>query len=261
MTTAQPTPAPTVGELFAGIGGMSLGLAWAGFNVRWQVEIDEWCRRILESHWPDAIRFDDIRTLDPDSLAPVDLICGGYPCQPFSNAGKRKGSRDDRHLWPEVVRILRHLRRMERHPAWCLFENVDGHVSMGLDSVLSDLEGIGYTCWPLIVPACAVGARHQRNRVWIVANAKRDLFQGRPALASKGCGQSTQEQLAGLLFPCPWPSLSVARAFRAGDGFSRQVDRNRAIGNAVVPQVAYMMGMAIRTAHEIHNLPYAGDPT
>ena len=96
----------------------------------------------------------------------IDLICGGYPCQPFSHAGKRQGAEDDRHLWPEVKRLVASIR-----PRWCLFENVAGHISMGLDEVLSDLEGEGYTAWPVVIPACAVDAPHRRDRVWIVAHA------------------------------------------------------------------------------------------
>ena len=100
-------------------------------------------------------------------LPAIDVICGGYPCQPFSHAGKRGGEKDDRHLWPEMHRLVASLR-----PRWVIAENVAGHISMGLDQVLSDLEGEGYTTWPLVIPACAVDAPHRRDRVWIIANAK-----------------------------------------------------------------------------------------
>ncbi|MGE4297010.1 MAG: DNA cytosine methyltransferase [Desulfovibrionaceae bacterium] len=238
------------GSLFAGIGGFDLGLKWAGMECAWQVEIDPFCVRVLEKHWPEVPRYGDIKNIDPADLAPVDLLCGGYPCQPFSNAGKRKGADDDRHLWPEIVRLLRVWRGMGRQPSWCLFENVAGHVSMGLDDVLFNLGREGYAAWPLIIPACAVGARHRRNRVWIVAHSERDRIQGWTPCAEGGGTEPAQEQLAGLLFPCPWPPLSVAKAHGVGDGVPYCVGENKALGNAVVPQVAWMIGTAIKAAHE-----------
>ncbi len=154
-------------DLCAGIGGLTLGLTRAGMTCVGQVEIDDYCNKILRRHWPDVRRWRDITTLDPAELPRATLVAGGYPCQPFSVAGQRKGARDDRHLWPFVFRIVAYHR-----PAWCLFENVAGHVSLGLDAVCSDLEGIGYTCGPLVVPACAVDAPHRRDRVWILANTQ-----------------------------------------------------------------------------------------
>lgn len=108
----------------------------------------------------------DIFTLRGTDYAGVDLITGGFPCQPFSCAGQRRGAADDRHLWPEMLRVID-----EAGPAWVLAENVPGIIGMELDAVLSDLENIGYACWPVVVPACAVDARHRRDRVWIVAHA------------------------------------------------------------------------------------------
>lgn len=153
-------------DLCAGIGGLSLGLTRAGMTCVGQVEIDDYCNKILRRHWPDVRRWRDITTLDPAELPRATLVAGGYPCQPFSVAGQRKGAGDDRHLWPFVFRIVAHHR-----PAWCLFENVAGHVSLGLDAVCSDLETIGYACGPLVVPACAVDAPHRRDRVWLLAHA------------------------------------------------------------------------------------------
>jgi DNA (cytosine-5)-methyltransferase 1 len=153
-------------DLFSGIGGFSLGLERAGMTTVAFCEVDPWCRRVLAKHWPDVPCFDDVRTLKGEDVGSVQLICGGYPCQPFSQAGKREGTDDDRHLWPEMHRLVASVR-----PRWVIAENVAGHISMGLDSVLSDLEGEGYTCWPLVIPACAVDAPHRRDRVWIVANA------------------------------------------------------------------------------------------
>lgn len=157
---------PTVGSLFSGIGGLELGLERAGFEVRWQVEIDDFCTKVLTKHWPDVPKFRDIKALTGDELEPVDLICGGFPCQPFSVAGKQRGSEDDRYLWPEMLRIIEAVR-----PTWCLLENVPGIIRMALDGVLSDLEALSYATRTFVVPACAVNAPHRRDRVWVVAYA------------------------------------------------------------------------------------------
>jgi len=155
----------TVGSLFSGIGGFDLGLERAGMTIKWQVEIDDFCNRVLEKHWPDVNRYRDIKELRGDELEPVDLICGGFPCQPFSAAGKRRSKEDDRYLWPEMLRVIRAVR-----PNWIIGENVAGIVSLALDDVLSDLENEGYACQSFIIPACAVNAPHRRDRVWIIAN-------------------------------------------------------------------------------------------
>ena len=115
----------------------------------------------------------DIFTLNGADYAGVDLLTGGFPCQPFSVAGKRKGAADDRALWPEMLRVIDGAK-----PRWLIGENVAGIVTMELDNILSDLESLGYSAWPLVVPACAVDARHRRDRVWIVAHAARELRNG-----------------------------------------------------------------------------------
>lgn len=235
-------------DLCAGIGGFSLGLERAGMTCAGQVEIDDYCNRILEKHWPHVPRWGDITTLAPSVLPAVDLICGGYPCQPFSLAGKRQGAGDDRHLWPCIRTIVAHVR-----PTWCLFENVAGHVSMGLDAVLSDLGRLGYASGPFVIPACAVGAVHRRDRVWIVAHAAGDKLQGRSEETAQVCQESRKKQLAGFLFSGSGASVSSARAYGNRHGISGNVDsarRNKALGNAVVPQVVEAIGSAIMAAHE-----------
>lgn len=159
----------TFGSLFAGIGGFDLGLERAGMVCKWQVEIDEFCRRVLTKHWSDVPKFGDIRDCGKHNLEAVDVICGGFPCQPFSAAGKRRGAADDRYLWPEMLRIISELK-----PTWVVGENVAGFISMGLDSAVADLEATGYEVQPLVLPACGVNAPHQRYRVFIVAHAKSD---------------------------------------------------------------------------------------
>lgn len=163
-------------DLCAGIGGFSLGLEWTGMTCAGQVEIDPFCVSILEKHWPHVPRWKDLTDERSHAEYPaVDLVCGGYPCQPFSHAGQCRGAADDRHLWPHVFAVVRRLR-----PAWCLFENVAGHVTLGLDAVLADLEGEGYACRPVVVPACAVDAPHRRDRVWIIAHAADRSLARRP---------------------------------------------------------------------------------
>ena len=160
-------------DLFSGIGGFSVGLEKAGFETVAFCEIEEYPRGVLAKHWPDIPIYRDVRELTgeqlrADGIVP-DVIVGGYPCQPFSLAGVRRGEEDDRHLWPEVRRLVNEIR-----PAWCIFENVAGHISMGLDEVLSDLEAEDYAARPFVIPACGVDAPHRRDRVWIVAHANRN---------------------------------------------------------------------------------------
>ena len=161
-------------DLFSGIGGMSLGLQMGDpqFETVQFVEIDDYCRQVLELRWPGVPVHDDVRTFTARPRG-YDLVTAGYPCQPFSQAGKRAGAKDDRHLWPEVSRIL-----AECRPTWFLGENVAGHITMGLDDVLSDLEGQGYAARAFVIPACAVDAPHRRDRVWIVGHASKQSEGG-----------------------------------------------------------------------------------
>ncbi len=182
-------------DLFSGIGNFSLGLRWAGMRTVAFCEIEKFPRSVLKKHWPDIPIFQDVRDLHVEDLPEaVDLICGGYPCQPFSYAGERRGTRDHRHLWPEVMRLIREFHAAGHKPDWCLFENVAGHVTLGLDQVLFDLEREGYSVWTIIVPACAVNAPHRRDRVWIIANA--DKQHGNVSGLQTGTIQ--QQKQAGL---------------------------------------------------------------
>ena len=154
-------------DLFSGIGGFSLGLKRAGMETIGFCEIDPFCRKVLAKHWPDVTVHTDIRGLNgKDYKGRADVICGGFPCQPFSQAGKRRGTEDDRHLWPEMLRVISEVR-----PTWVIGENVIGFVKMELDSVLSDLEREGYQTRAFIIPACGIDAPHKRDRVWIIAHA------------------------------------------------------------------------------------------
>jgi DNA (cytosine-5)-methyltransferase 1 len=159
-------------SLFSGIGGLDLAAEWAGFESVGQCEWADYPTKVLEKHWPDVPRWRDIRTLNGASFyertnrRTVDIISGGFPCQPFSVAGKQRGKDDDRYLWPEMVRVIEELR-----PSWVVGENVAGIINMALDTVLSDLEAAGYTVRTFVIPACSVNAPHQRYRTAIVAYA------------------------------------------------------------------------------------------
>lgn len=158
------------GSLFSGIGGFDLGLDRAGMECAWQVEIDPYCLKVLAKHWPDVRRYTDVREVGSRNLEPVDLVCGGFPCQPHSVAGKRRGAADDRDLWPEMRRVIAELK-----PRWVLAENVPGIRTTILDQALSDLENLGYSTGTLNIPACAFNAPHPRKRIFIVAYASGNL--------------------------------------------------------------------------------------
>lgn len=168
-------------DLFSGIGGFSLGLERVGFETAAFCEIEKYPRKILNNHWPTVPIAEDIKKLTYNRktlqlfyktkviyVGTIQLICGGFPCQPFSVAGKQRGKEDNRHLWPEMLRIIKEVR-----PNWAIGENVAGFISMALDDVLFNLEDEGYETQSFVIPACAVGGIHRRDRVWIVANSNR----------------------------------------------------------------------------------------
>jgi len=159
-------------DLFSGLGGFSLGLeATGGFETVAFCDIEKFSRKVLKKHWPNVKQYKDIKELTyeqikEDTLAPIDIITGGYPCQPFSIAGSQRGEKDTRHLWPDMFRIVK-----ECKPTWVIGENVSGHIKLGLDTVLQDLESEGYSVRAFSISASSIGANHQRERVWIVAHS------------------------------------------------------------------------------------------
>ena len=163
----------TVGSLFSGIGGLDLGLERAGMEVIWQSEIDPYASKVLAKHWPKVPNYGNIKEIKWGDVVRPDSICGGYPCQPFSTAGKRNGTDDPRHLWPWVREAISELR-----PKYAILENVRGHVSLGLNVVLGEMASIGYDAEWQIVSAASVGAPHRRDRVIIVAYPNGQRPQG-----------------------------------------------------------------------------------
>ncbi len=233
------------GSLFSGIGGMDLGLDRAGMECAWQVEIDEWCRKVLTKHWPDVPKFGDIKELSGEELEPVDLIAGGFPCQPVSigASNRRLFQEDERWLWPEFWRIACLLR-----PTYILVENVPGLFDGGIEQVLGELAEGGYdTDWS-VVSACSVGAPHLRKRVFILAYPYSDGLERveRPSVPTSSEHLASSPAHNGVGDEDYWDK-QLPQSFVRGmvDGVPHRVDRLRGLGNAVVPQVAEFIGKRI----------------
>ena len=268
-------------DTFSGIGGFSYGLErlCGGFETVAFVEQDKFCQKILRKHWPDVPIHDDIRTFPTDGLGRIDLLCGGFPCQPWSTAGKREGHEDslNRDLWPEMARIIQELR-----PRYVIGENVRGFVNepMGLARTLTDLDSLGYQSTYWILPAASVGAPHRRDRVWIVAHAYSDSEpdgtlnagprSGELVADTKRIGQSrsgesvrpidTKENQNGKTGGADYGSqrdegwwITEPSVGRVAHGIPNRVDRLKALGNAVVSQVVAQIGKAILSAEEWEN--------
>lgn len=236
-------------SLFSGIGGMDLGLERAGMECVVQVESDEYARGVLARHWPHVPRYDDVVGFPP-VVEPVDLICGGPPCQPLSWAGRRKAEADERWMWDEYIRIVREVR-----PRWVLVENVLGLLSAGhvrgsaFGTVLGDLAAAGYDAEWQSIPAAAVGARHIRNRVWLVAYTNSAGLEGRvfdPERTRELLAGSRREAEQGVWSP-------ERRVQRLAHGVPRRVDRIRCLGNACVPQLVEVIGRRIMECHAGNN--------
>lgn len=281
----------TVGSLFAGIGGFDLGLEnTGGFTTQWQVEIDPYCNRVLAKHWPAVPRYGDIRTMDWDTVEPVDVLCGGFPCQDLSFAGKRAGIDGARSgLWSEYLRAIVSLR-----PRYVLVENVPGLLTNAyMGRVLGDLAESGYDAEWDCISASSIGAIHQRDRVWIVAypaQVRRERYnlpnlrhesvseriQSEPSRGST-VGQNTnvadsqeirnsqriisfagtQQAIRIDQYGKPHRRIAITNFWQAEptmgrvvDGVSHRVDRLAGLGNAVVPQIVEVLGRMIMRHEE-----------
>jgi DNA (cytosine-5)-methyltransferase 1 len=271
----------TLGSLFDGISGFPLAASWCGIETKWISEIDPYCLKVSKKNFPNAIQYGDIKEIgkgrkwEPEY---VDIISGGFPCQPFSNAGKKKGREDDRHLWPQMLRVIR-----ENKPTWIIAENVPGlfNIEDGLvfEQVCLDLEVEGYEVQPLDIPACSKDARHKRHRVWFIAYYNGNRCGDGRISKEEGCkGQSFDKASSQIdaysysigiqrilqkeisrLKGITWGQTEqqLKDSFRRSDTFEPKlcrtlhglpfgVDRVRALGNAIVPQVAYEIFKTIK---------------
>lgn len=256
----------TIGSLFSGIGGLELGLERAGMSVEWQVEYNAYCQKVLSKHWPDAARYGDIRECGvgrANQLTYVDVLCGGFPCQPHSLAGKRGASTDERDLWPEYFRLI-----CEIKPLYVVAENVMGLLSSEgghfFGSILRDLASIGYDAEWNCISAASVGALHLRKRIFLVAYPRCTNEYGR-VLYRNGSENSSRSTIQTIrrenrlvfevgtaphtrLRESPWsiePDLD-----RMVNGVSFRMDRLKALGNAVVPQCSEVVGRLIMAREE-----------
>ncbi len=237
------------GSLFSGIGGFDLASEWMGWDNIFQVEIDPFCTQVLQKNFPQTKQYGDIKTFPAANYTGrIDILTGGFPCQPFSQAGKQNGRSDSRHLWPEMLRVVSIIK-----PTWVIAENVRGLLTiedgLAFEQVCVDLENIGYDCQPFIIPACSVNAPHKRERIWFIANAN----------SGKHCNKDTggirkeegiqsfdrqKNDTTGKFgradFQDDWQE-NIARICRKNDGIPERLDRLKALGNSIVPQVAYQI--------------------
>jgi len=245
--TPQSTEKLKVLDLFSGIGGFSLGLErTGGFETVAFCEIEEFPRKVLAKHWPGVPCYEDVRQLPfhLERVQSADVITAGFPCQDVSYAGKGAGLSGERSgLWWMVRRTLRLVR-----PRLTLLENVAALLNRGMGTVLGSMAAIGYDAEWHCIPASYVGCRQIRDRVWIMAYPECDSVQGREAITAGWSEKSREKQLARLVQPPAWPSVSSARDCRADNGISDRAHRNKSLGNAVVPQIPEMIGNAILEA-------------
>ena len=225
--------------LFEGIGGFSLAARWMGWETVAWVEIDQECQKVLLKNFPETKGYGDIKEFDGTKYnGQVDIITGGFPCQPFSTAGKRNGTNDNRSLWGEMFRVVKEIR-----PRFVVAENVYGIVSMELDNILADLEGEGYEAETFVLPACAVDAKHQRKRVWIIANIdgwRRDAQSCIcPVTSKRDSANDADCTNADIREKEKW--MAEPDLVRVVYGVSRKLDKIRVkqLGNSIVPQLAF----------------------
>ena len=237
----------TVGSLFSGIGGLDLGLERAGMKIIWQSEIDPYCNKVLKKHWPEVINHGNIKDINWRTVKRPDIICGGYPCQPFSTAGKRRGTDDPRHLWPWVRDAISALR-----PKYAILENVRGHLSMGGLQVIGELAEIGYDAEWRVVSAAGVGAPHRRDRIIIVAYPNSNqLSNGRQcedvpsqdrSWGDDGSGSGSDPREVSLEIPRQTPG-NMANSFELlGNGSNNNA--RISLGSKTIPQLGDSGGSA-----------------
>ena len=239
-------------SLFSGIGGLDLAAEWAGFTTVGQCEWADYPTKVLEKHWPNTERWRDIRDVTKEDftrrtgLRSVDIVSGGFPCQPFSTNGHRNGEDDDRYLWPEMLRVI-----SEVKPTWVIGENVAGIISMALDKVCSDLEAEGFEVQPIVLPACSAGALHRRDRVFFIANSANNRCEHSKYAEGRSHKKQRQEESTPIERSLIVDErefreqVRTAEFIRAANGIPNRMDRIKCLGNAVVPQQVYPIFRAI----------------
>lgn len=247
----------TVGSLFSGIGGFDLGLERAGMRVIWQSEIDPYASAVLRKHWPDVPNHGDIRTIHFPPVERCDVLCGGFPCQDISNAGKRAGIDGERSgLWSEFARVIGELR-----PRYVIVENSAALLGRGLGRVVGDLVALGYDTEWSIVPACSFGAPHARERVFLIAYPNGTRFQDGVDYLQRDEVPTVSTHWQATQGKSEWDGVErwIRATVQAGDWADGDCEilgmddgipaRLHAIGNAIVPQIAEIIGRAIVSAH------------
>jgi DNA (cytosine-5)-methyltransferase 1 len=226
-------------SLFSGIGGLDLPFEAAGGSVVAMCESDQFCRSVLQKHWPDIPVYDDVKTLGGEQIGAVDIIYGGFPCQPYSVCGQRKAKGDHRHLWPECARLVGEIK-----PAWCVFENVPGILTLAADDICADLERQGYAVGIFCYEAAALGAPHRRMRVFFVAHTeirRREPRENQSKRNFKQIGETPHHQAPGSggspgAVPNPGRRMrercSVKKTFYGEYGASPSADPERSGGTS-----------------------------
>jgi DNA (cytosine-5)-methyltransferase 1 len=236
------------GSLFSGIGGFDLAASGMNWENKFHCDKNYFCQKILKKHFPSSISYGDIKTTDFTIWRnKIDILSGGFPCQPYSIAGKRKGIEDERHLWPEMLRAIR-----EIQPGWIVGENVRGLINwdggLVFDQMQADLEANGYETLPFLLPACAVNAWHRRDRIWFIAYSDEFRRKGRKQRLCKTQeeGHDKKDNFTRSLQPSKFGNnIPTSRILRSSNGISAQLDRIVALGNAVVPQLVFQIFKAI----------------
>ena len=222
-------------DLFSGIGGFSLGLERAGMKTIAFCEVDKKCQEVLRKHWKDVPIFDDVTTLKGTDIdGTVDVICGGFPCQDISLAGKGAGLEGERSgLWWEFHRLIKEIK-----PSWAIIENVSALRNRGLDQVLRSLDEIGYDAEWHCITAASIGAPHRRDRIWIIAYPNSEGLEGQWKVSSR-----ISKELKDPSYSCWW--ATEPNVGRVAHGIPNRVDRLKQLGNAVVPQIPELIGRAV----------------
>lgn len=254
------------GSLFSGVGGFDLAAEWMGWENKFHCEWNEFCKRVLKYYWPDAKSYGDIDKTDFTIWRGcIDVLSGGFPCQPYSTAGKRQGKEDVRHKWPQMLRAIR-----EIQPGYVVGENVRGLTNwnggMVFDEVQADLEAEGYEVLPFLLPACGVNADHRRDRIWFIAHnfsiGRRKTSEGRLGLEERILRQSRWDKsTVGYKARINQTWLETATILCSSpDGVSRELDgitfskwRNESIksyGNAIVPQIVFQLFKVIEQINQ-----------